>query len=77
MPYGSGPLIRSALVRAAPWQRYLICIAMIAGGVALVFLGSYGGAVLAVMGGLMLVQMLRFRLRRGRVAQKRAGAAPT
>lgn len=29
MPYGTGPLIRQALVTASPWQRYLIGIAMV------------------------------------------------
>jgi hypothetical protein len=77
MPYGSGPLIRSAVVGATPWQRYLICVAMIGGGVVLALVGHYTGGVLSVMGVLMLVGMLRYRLGRRRAAQPRSGDVPS
>ncbi len=64
MPYGSGPLIRQALTRATPWQRYLIGVAMVAAGVALVLLGHVAGGLLAVAGVLLLWRMVRYRLRR-------------
>jgi hypothetical protein len=63
MPYGSGPLIRQALVGAKPWQRYLIGVAMVAGGVVLVLLGHLAGGLLAVAGVLVLSRMVRCRLR--------------
>jgi hypothetical protein len=64
MPYGSGPIIRQALLRAAPWQRYLIGVAMVTGGVALVLLGRVTGGLLAVAGVFLLWRMVRVRLRR-------------
>jgi hypothetical protein len=64
MPYGSGPLIRQALMGAKPWQRYLIAVAMVGGGVVLVVIGHVAGALLAVSGVLLLVRMVQFRLRR-------------
>ena len=64
MPYGSGPLIRQALVRATPWQRYLLAVAMVAGGVALALVGHVAGALLAVGGALVLWRMSRARWRR-------------
>lgn len=63
MPYGTGPLIRQALVKASPWQRYLVGIAMVGGGIALVLLGHRAGAVLLVAGVLLLWRMVRYRLR--------------
>lgn len=63
MPYGAGPLMRQAMVHAIPWQRYLIGLAMVAGGVVLVLLGHVAGALFAVGGVLLLVRMLRFRFR--------------
>jgi hypothetical protein len=63
MPYGSGPIIREALVRAAPWQRYLIGVAMVAGGIALALLGHVTGGLLAVAGAVLLWRMVRDRLR--------------
>jgi hypothetical protein len=63
MPYGSGPAIRLAMVHAKPWQRYLICVAMIAGGAALVALGHIAGAVLAAFGCLVMWRMIQYRLR--------------
>jgi hypothetical protein len=63
MPYGSGPAIRLAMLHAKPWQRYLIVVAMIAGGVALVALGHVAGIVLAAVGCLMIWPMIRYRIR--------------
>lgn len=74
MPYGSGPVIRQALVRATPWQRYLIAVAMVAGGVVLVLLGHVAGGLLAVAGLLLLVRMVRYWL--GRRQATREGSAP-
>lgn len=64
MAYGSGPIIRQALVHAKPWQRYLIGIAMVGLGAALVALGHVAGALLAAGGVLLLVRLTRVRLRR-------------
>jgi hypothetical protein len=69
MPHGTGPVLRHALGRASPWQRYLISAAMVAGGVVLVMLGRVAGGLLAVAGVLLLVSMTRERLRRGRERQ--------
>lgn len=68
MPYGSGQLIRVALLRAKPWQRYLICCAMIGGGVLLVAVGHVAGALLAVAGGVLGWPMLRYRIRSASVS---------
>jgi hypothetical protein len=57
MPYGSGPLIRHALIHAKPWQRYLICAAMILGGAGLTALGHVAGVILAAAGALLLYRM--------------------
>jgi hypothetical protein len=61
MPYGSGPLVRHALIYAKPWQRYLICAGMILGGAALAALGHLAGGVLAAAGALLLYRMYRMR----------------
>jgi hypothetical protein len=66
MPYGSGPVIRHALIVARPWQRYVVCTAMMLGGVALAALGHVAGVVLAAAGAVLL-----YRMRRGR-----AGGSP-
>jgi hypothetical protein len=66
MAYGTGPLLREALVHAKPWQRSLIAVAMIAGGVALVLLGRITGALLSVAGLFLIGQMIRYRFDRGR-----------
>jgi hypothetical protein len=66
MPYGSGPAIRLAMVRAKPWQRYLLCAVMIAGGAALVALGHIAGVVLAAVGCLMMWRMIQYRIRAGK-----------
>jgi hypothetical protein len=66
MPYGSGPAIRLAMVHAKPWQRYLLCLAMIAGGAVLVALGHIAGFVLAAVGCLMMWRMARYRIRAGK-----------
>jgi hypothetical protein len=73
MPYGSGPIVRQALVRASPSQRCLVGVAMIAGGVALVLLGHVTGGLLAVAGALLLWRMVRVRLSR---PQATPGAMP-
>jgi hypothetical protein len=73
MPYGSGRVVGQALVRATPWQRYLIGAAMVAGGVVLVVLGHLAGGLLAVAGVLVLSRMVRYRLRR---RQQMTGSAP-
>jgi hypothetical protein len=73
MPYGSGPLIRQALIHASPWQRFLIGVAMVAGGAVLVLLGHVAGTLLAVAGVFLIGTMVRSRLRRG---HKKAEAAP-
>jgi hypothetical protein len=67
MPYGSGPLIRHALIYAKPWQRYLICAAMILGGAGLAALGHVAGVILAASGALLLYRM-RPRRAAGRAA---------
>jgi hypothetical protein len=63
MTYSSGPAIRLAMVHAKPWQRYLICVVMIAGGGALVALGHIAGVVLAAVGCLVMWRMIRYRVR--------------
>jgi len=72
MPYGSGPLIRQALVRATPWQRYLIGIGMVAAGVVLILLGHIAGGLISVAGVLLLWRMVQYRLRRRRVTARSA-----
>ena len=67
MPYGTGPIIRQALIGATPRQRYLIGIAMVVGGIALVALGHVTGGLLAVVGAFLLWRMVRGQLRRPRV----------
>jgi hypothetical protein len=62
MPYGSGHLIRQALVVAKPWQRYVLAIVMVAAGVGLVFVGHVAGALLGGAGLLLLVRMVRVRV---------------
>ena len=61
MPYGTGPLLGSALAGARPWQRCVICFAMIAGGVLLVVVGHVGGALLSAAGIFLLWRMVRHR----------------
>ncbi len=73
MAYGTGPLLRQALLRAKPWQRYLIAVAMIAGGVVLVLLGRVTGALLSVAGLFLLGQMIRYQFAHSRAASSRAG----
>jgi hypothetical protein len=65
MAYGTGPLLRQALRRASPWQRYLIGAAMVAGGVMLVLIGHVAGGLLSVAGILLLFSMTRDRLLHG------------
>ncbi len=64
MPYGSGLFIRQALLRATPWQRYLIGVCMVAGGVVFVLLGHVAGVVLVIGGLLLLWRLVRYRLHR-------------
>ena len=61
MPYGSGPLIRAAFAHANPWQRYLVCVVMVAGGAALVLIGHVAGGLLSVAGIVLFVRMIRLR----------------
>jgi hypothetical protein len=64
MPYGSGRLIQTALVRAKPWQRYVLSVVMIGLGSLLVAIGHLAGVVLAAGGILLLWRMLTYRMRR-------------
>jgi nitrogen fixation-related uncharacterized protein len=64
MPYGTGPIIRQAVMRATPWQRYLVGVAMVIGGVALVALGRVTGGLLAVAGAFLLWRMVRGQFHR-------------
>ena len=64
MHYGSGQLVRQTLMHTKPWQRYLIGVVMIVGGVVLVLIGHIAGGLLAVAGVLLLWRMVRNRLRR-------------
>lgn len=73
MPYGSGPLIRQALINATPRQRSLIAVVMVVGGAVLVLLGHAAGALLALAGVLLIGRMVRSRLRQGHT---NAGAVP-
>jgi ABC-type protease/lipase transport system fused ATPase/permease subunit len=66
MPYGAGPFIREALVRATPWQRVVIAMAMIASGAVLVVLGHLAGGLLSAGGVLLLLRMVRVRIGRRR-----------
>jgi hypothetical protein len=67
MAYGTG-LLREALLRANPWQRYLIAVAMIAGGVVLVLLGRVAGGLLSLAGLFLLWRMVQHRFGGRRVA---------
>jgi hypothetical protein len=73
MPYGTGPIVRQALIGATPWQRYLIGVAMVVGGIALVALGRVTGGLLAVAGAFLLWRMVRGQLRR---PQATPGSSP-
>jgi len=75
MACGTGPLLGSAFARARPWQRYVLCLVMIAGGGLLVGLGHVGGALLAAAGILGLWRMVRLRSRRSRVPPTRLDKA--
>ncbi len=68
MPHGSGQIIQQALLRATPWQRYLIGVLMVAGGVVFVLLGHLAGGALAIAGLLLLSRLVRYRLRRSRAS---------
>lgn len=73
MPYGSGQLIRQALVHAKPWQRYVIGIVMVAVGAVLVLIGHIAGGLLSVAGVILLWRMTRYRLRRRSAVPGNAG----
>jgi hypothetical protein len=73
MPHGTGQLIQQALLRATPWQRYLIGFSMAAGGVVFVLLGHVAGGALAIVGLLLLSRLVRDRLRR---SQATTGSTP-
>jgi hypothetical protein len=62
MHYGSGQVIRQAILVAKPWQRYLIGIVMIAVGAALLALGHLAGGLLAAAGLFLLWRMARHRV---------------
>ncbi len=64
MPPGTGHLVRQALLRATPWQRVVIALAMVAGGVVLAFSGHIAGAVLSAAGLALLFRRVRDRLKR-------------
>ena len=66
MPYGAGPAIRLAMAHAKLWQRYLICVAMIAGGAVLVDIGHIADVALAGVGCLVMYRMILYRSGRGR-----------
>ena len=72
MPYGSGRVIRHALMYAKPWQRYVISGAMILGGAGLAALGHVAGVLLVGAGALLMWQMLRFRMAPRRGARRGA-----
>jgi len=72
MPYGMQREIRQAFLVAKPWQRYVICILMIAGGVGLAFVGHLAGLVISFVGILMIWKMLAYRLRMGRGQRERS-----
>jgi hypothetical protein len=61
MPYGSGQVVRMALIHAKPWQRYAICGAMIVGGVALAVVGHIAGILLSAAGFAMAWKMISYR----------------
>ncbi len=68
MPYGSGQFLRMALIHAKPWQRYLICVVMIGGGIALAMVGHIAGIILSLAGCFMAWKMITYRLRRHRLS---------
>ena len=88
MPYGTGPIIRQALTGATPWQRYLIGVAMVVGGVVLVALERVTGRITSehftifregetvqrVTGGLLAVAgaFLLWRMVRGQLRRPQA-----
>lgn len=61
MPYGTGLVVRSAFIKAKPWQRYVIAIVMIAGGAVLAVFGHLAGALLSIGGIILFSRMLRAR----------------
>ena len=75
MPYGAGSAIRVALLHAKPWQRCLIGVGMLAGGIVLVLVGHVAGAVLGVAGVVLLWRMLEGWIRHRRKPTRSGGDA--
>jgi hypothetical protein len=69
MPYGTGLVARTVLINAKPWQRYVIAIAMIVGGVALAISGHLAGSLLSI-GGIVLLSRMLSAQRRARLAHR-------
>ena len=61
---GSGQLIRQALMYAKPWQRYVIGVVIIVGGIVLMLIGHIAGGLLTAGGVYLLWRMIRNRFRR-------------
>jgi hypothetical protein len=73
MPYGSGQVVRQALIHAKPWQRYVIAAVIILGGAGLVMVDHVAGVLLAAAGVLLMSRMFRYRIRSRRESDRRAG----
>ncbi len=72
MAQGTGHVLRMTLAAAKPWQRALLCVAMVVTGVALVALvaiGHVGGVALVALGGVGGFGSLQHRLRSRREAE--------
>jgi hypothetical protein len=61
--HGSGQALRTTLATARPWQRVVLCLGMILGGVALITVGHVLGVVLVVLGAGVLVRTVQHRIR--------------
>ena len=66
--HGMGQGIRQMMAYAKPWQRYVLCAAIMALGAVLVALGHVRGVILVVLGALFVIETARRRIsmRRGR-----------
>jgi hypothetical protein len=62
------------MVRARPWQQLIICVALIAAGIALVGLGMMSGAALIVVGVLFAVPLLLTPVRKLFIARSSSPA---
>lgn len=69
MAQGTGHVLRMTLAAAKPWQRALLCVAMVVTGVALVAIGHVGGVALVALGGVGGFGSLQHRLRSRREAE--------